>query len=96
MPSKNNVSTLRKKQGETAPVLPTHDQDNFSDVVEEVTKPRKKKQIGRPKKNPAEKRDYKITISLTQAEGKKIKEKAGLAGEATYLYAMLEQNGEFK
>jgi hypothetical protein len=51
---------------------------------------------GRPPKAPSEKRDHKITVSLTSAEGAKIKAKAGLAGEATYLYDLLLRAGAFK
>ncbi len=85
MPRKNDLSTL-KTEPETSAILP------YKLAVTPLTK----KAVGRPKKKPAEKRDYKITLSLTQAEGKKVAVKAGLAGEATYLYAMLEKAGIFK
>ena len=85
MPSKNDLSAL-KSEPDTPAILPD------KPAVTRLTK----KAVGRPKKKPAEKRDYKITLSLTQAEGKKIAAKAGLAGEATYLYAMLEKAGIFK
>lgn len=85
MPSKNDLSGLKSS---TPKILPE------TQVKEpEPIRPRFSKQIGRPKKKAEEKRNYKITISLTQAEGKIVAEKAGLAGEATYLYAMLKDAG---
>jgi len=95
MPSKNNLSALRQDKKEN-PILPSNDRPKQVDT-QPVSDPLiGKKTIGRPRKKPAEKRDYKITLSLTKAEGAKIKESAGLAGEATYLYDLLEKAGTFK
>lgn len=87
MPSKNDLSGLKAS---TPKILP-----ESKPVEKEPIRPRFTKQIGRPKKKAEEKRTYKITLSLTQAEGKRIAEQAGLAGEATYLYAMLKKSGIF-
>jgi len=67
-----------------------------SEGEEQAAAPKTKKKTGRPPLKKAEKRDYKITVSMTREQGKKIKEKAGLAGEATYLYDLLEKAGAFK
>lgn len=50
---------------------------------------------GRPAKPVAEKRNYKVVLSLTPAEGKTLREKAGLVKDATYLYAALKEAGVF-
>ena len=92
MPSKNDLSALKgnDKQKKILPEpVPTP-------RVAEVRAPLHQRRVGRPKKAPSEKRDYKITLSLTQTEGAKVSEKAGLVNEATYLYAMLEKTGLFR
>lgn len=91
MPSKNNLSALKK----TA-VKPTILPETTTAKPQTIPKTRKTGKVGRPQKDVSEKRDYKITLSLTQAQGKAIAEKAGLAGEATYLYAELKRTGMFK
>ena len=83
MPSKNSIAELKPIAG---PIL----KDTKMVVSSKVGR------TGRPPKHAVEKRDYKITLSLTQAEGAVVKEKAGLAGAATYLYATLQQAGVFK
>lgn len=83
MPSKNSVAELKPIVG---PILKNT----------RTAAPSKVGRTGRPPKHAAEKRDYKITLSLTQAEGAVVREKAGLAGAATYLYATLQQAGVFK
>lgn len=94
MPSKNDLSAL--KTNSTKPtILP------ISKTVEPITPKTKARtvktgKVGRPQKTKAEKRSYKITLSLTEAEGQKIAEQAGLASEATFLYAKLQEAGLFK
>ena len=95
MPSKNNLSALKQDKKEK-PILPSNNQPEQVDTQPAKAPLAGIKPVGRPRKKPAEKRDYKITLSLTKAEGAKIKEKAGLAGEATYLYDLLEKAGAFK
>ena len=57
-------------------------------VLQSVPTP---KRMGRP---PAEeKRTFKVTLSFTEAEGRRLKEKAGLVPMATYLLASLEEAG---
>ncbi|MBL4808235.1 MAG: hypothetical protein JKY31_13270, partial [Rhodobacteraceae bacterium] len=55
----------------------------------------KASRVGRPAKEKAAKRSYKITLSLTPEEGQKIADKSGLAGDATYLYDQLKNIGAF-
>lgn len=93
MPGKNSLSGLKRKPSSSGGVLPESGASNDRAAKGPLTG---RKQVGRPRKKPEEKRDYKITLSLTQAEGQKIKEKAGLAGEATLVYAELEKLGLFK
>lgn len=85
MPSKNDLSGFK---GGDLKILPEPAR-TVQSVIEH-------KKVGRPKKNPDLKRNYKVTVSLTQAEGAMIREKAGLASDATYLYSMLEKAGVFK
>jgi|TARA_R110001592_G_C13190379_1_gene752510 hypothetical protein len=96
MPSKNNLSAL-KQDRKPKPILPSADQVERGPTTSEnlSAEPTKKKTIGRPRKDPKDKRDYKITLSLTKSEGMTINEKAGLAGEATYLYDLLKKAGAF-
>lgn len=90
MPSRNDLSAL--KTGTKKPILPTNDGRTTTAV--ETPQPNAGR-VGRPPKGKTEKRSYKITLSLTPAEGEKITEKAGLAGEATFLYAFLKNSGVF-
>ncbi len=98
MPSKNNLSAL-KQDKKPNPILPAKapepEQPTHQERSAPVARPTKQKAIGRPRKRPEDKRDYKVTLSLTRAEGAKIKDKAGLAGEATYLYDLLKKAGAF-
>lgn len=93
MPSKNDLSALKTAHQKPA-ILPSNDEAGS-------IKPKRGPitgnpvQVGRPKKAKSEKRSYKITLSLTEAEGANVAEKAGLAGEATYLYAALKEAGVF-
>ena len=90
MPSRNDLSAL--KTGTKKPILPTNDGRTTTAAETPQSKPGR---VGRPPKGKTEKRSYKITLSLTPAEGEKIAEKAGLAGEATFLYAFLKDSGVF-
>jgi hypothetical protein len=98
MPSKNNLSAL-KQDKKPNPILPARAPEQVQARPQEstqvVARPAKQKAIGRPRKPLEDKRDYKVTLSLTRAEGAKIKDKAGLAGEATYLYDLLKKAGAF-
>jgi hypothetical protein len=89
MPSKNDLSAFKKPAPKSS-ILPPANEGQGAD---HGLTPRKR--IGRPPKKPSEKRDYKITLSLTRAEGAKISQKSGLAGEATYLYDQLLKAGVF-
>lgn len=84
MPGKNSVSALRPEGrailgGQAASEPATED-------------PRLG---GRPKKAPAEKRSYKVTLSLTPEEGAVLEEKCGLVRSATYIYDVLKREGVF-
>ena len=97
MPKKNDISGLLKtgEGSQKAPILPATSEPRTEkpSAVEPASSPRR---VGRPKKSKVEKRDFKITLSLTQREGEEILKKAGLADKATYLYDFLEKNGAFK
>jgi len=97
MPSKNNLSALKDKPRKS--ILPIAEVLNDSKLImakkgEPLTG--RVGQVGRPPKAKAEKRDYKITLSLTQAQGDRVKTKAGLASEAAIIYDHLEKIGFFK
>lgn len=89
MPSKNDLSALKSAQHKPT-ILPSND----APPVEQVAvKPKTGQGVGRPPKGKTEKRSVKITLSLTEAEGTKISQQAGLAGDATFLYAKLKEHG---
>jgi hypothetical protein len=97
MPEKNNVGALRKKKA--GAILTTSDNEvkSASMMDKPTVKPAPANNArigGRPTKPKAEKRSYKIVLSLTESEGAKISQKAGIAGDATYLYARLKELGE--
>ena len=46
-------------------------------------------------KKPEEKRDFKVVLSLTQAEGEVLLGKSGLVDKATYVYSELKKQGMF-
>jgi len=50
---------------------------------------------GRAVKPAKERRSYKTLLSLTEAEGRAVEEKAGLVPVATYLVAELRKAGVF-
>ncbi|MBL1422559.1 MAG: hypothetical protein COC24_018795 [Alphaproteobacteria bacterium] len=87
MPSKNDLSGLKTASRATS-ILPTKERPQAVPAT-------KTGRVGRPAKEKAAKRSYKITLSLTEEEGQKIAEKSGLAGDATYLYDQLKNNGAF-
>lgn len=89
MPSKNDLSAL-KGATQKPVILPSNDLPPVA-----ATKPAKREGqgVGRPPKQKAEKRSYKVTLSLTPSEGAKLAEKSGLAGDATYIYAKLKEGG---
>ena len=96
MPSKNNLSALKDKPRKS--ILPIAEVSNDGKLV--TTKGGeplmgRTGQVGRPPKEKAEKRNYKITLSLTQAQGDRVKTKAGLASEAAIIYDHLEKTGFF-
>ena len=82
MPNKNSVAGLKTDAPTVIPSKP------------ETTRAPEKK-VGRPKVPAHQKRSYKITLSLTEAQGETVREKAGLASEATYLYDQLKKAGVF-
>ena len=89
MPSKNDLSAL-KGATQKPVILPSND---LPPVAEAKPVKRVGQGVGRPPKQKAEKRSYKVTLSLTPSEGAKLAEQSGLAGEATYLYAKLKEIG---
>ena len=93
MPSKNDLSAL--KAVKKPAILPANDGAGKATVPDHSPVSGASGRVGRPPKRPTEKRSYKVTLSLTPAEGRKLAEKAGLAGEVTYLYAFLTETGLF-
>lgn len=89
MPSKNDLSAL-KGATQKPVILPSNDLPTVADMVKKPMR-NEGQGVGRPPKQKAEKRSYKVTLSLTPSEGAKLAEKSGLAGEATYLYAKLKE-----
>lgn len=87
MPSKNNIKQFLESTKVDETILPSPKSENKSPIKKQPSQV-----IGRPKKDPKEKRDFKVTLSLTQEEGQILVEKAGLVDKATYLYALLKEN----
>lgn len=88
MPSKNDLSAL--KPAPKPKILPSNDGVGTKTETGPLTG---KSRAGR--KPSPDKRNYKVTLSLTQSEGAKLAAKAGLAGEATVIYAHLKETGFF-
>jgi len=95
MPGKNDLKRLMEINAteEQSAILPSIDSAETKQTPSK--KAVKKTKMGRPKKSEQEKRDFKITLSITQSEGQKILDKSGLADNATYLYDFLKKNGAF-
>ena len=89
MPSKNDLSAL--KQPDQKPILPSNDR---AGDVDKASRPLTgKKAAGRkPSKN---KRTRKVLLSLTESEGQRLDEIAGLAGGATVIYDHLLKTNFF-
>jgi len=97
MPGKNSVSALRKKRGGAILAAPNSEIETAPVLDKPAAKPAPANNTrvgGRPTKPKAEKRSYKIVLSLTESEGAAISQKAGIAGDATYLYSRLKELGE--
>lgn len=95
MPTKNDLASL-KRATEKPSVLPSNESPTLRPVQERQAREQNKRVGGRPAKPKAEKRSYKVVLSLTESEGRALSEKAGLAGDATYLYAKLKELGVIK
>lgn len=89
MPSKNDLSAL--KDATNKPVILPSNNVPPTAKMEINAKPKGQGVGGRPTKPKAEKRSYKVVLSLTESEGRALTEKAGLAGDATYVYAKLKE-----
>lgn len=88
MPSKNDLSGLLNQTAQAGKnsILPQ----------KEMLPSEPQRKVGRPRKKLSEKRDYKISLSLTEEEGNTIRKKAGLAGDATFVYALLKEQKVFE
>lgn len=97
MPSKNDISGLLKKPEKKETILPEKElkAKPATKAAKKASRGGEKKRIGRPPKSPEEKRDFKVVLSLTQAEGQQLLEKAGLVDKATYVYSELKKQGLF-
>lgn len=84
MPQRKSMDLSAYRSKEKAPVLAEPSAETGAGQP---------KQIGRPKKPAAEKRNHKITLSFTKAEKDKISAMAGMVPEATFLMAKLREAG---
>ena len=97
MPRKNDLSKLKVKVSSgILPIGPASADAMGGATTGESAVTGRKGQVGRPPKAKSEKRDYKVTLSVTQAQGDLIRHKAGLAGEASIIYDHLEKTGFFE
>lgn len=96
MPSKNSLASIKQPPKDKSDYVPTLPANAAGEAQADAKHANAKKNIGRPRLDENQRRDYKITLSITQAQGQKIKNKAGLAGEATYLYDLLEKADAFE
>ena len=98
MPSKNDLSIFKNKSATTKPILPNKEPKTVPDApgAEQAQPAIRTGKVGRPKKAPKEKRNFRVMLSLTQGEGAKLDEKAGLADRATYIYDVLKRAGVFE
>jgi len=83
MTKKNSLTAFKKP---VAPILPTG----------EAPEPNQRGKTGPRPKPPSEKRSHRVMLSLTPAEAATLKDKAGLAGEATVIMAFLQELGFFE
>ena len=86
---KNSLTAFKRP---SSPILPTTKDDEGKPT--EVHEARRK--TGPKPKAPSEKRSHRVMLSLTPSEADILKEKAGLAGEATVIMAFLKQYEFFK
>lgn len=92
MPSKNDLSALKKSTDKPA-ILPEEVKPMQKAAVKPAPANQSKGVGGRPAKPKDEKRSYKVVLSLTETEGQELSQQAGLAGDATFLYAKLKDLG---
>lgn len=91
MVNKNDLSAFKPGNKQVLKVVEA-DRDEATTTK---TKTRTKAKTKTRTKPPEEKRSHKILLSLTEGEGAKIKEKAGMVPIATYLVALLREQGLF-
>jgi hypothetical protein len=82
---KKNSLTAFKRPSE--PILPAENAHPNSEEQEQTVRGK----TGPKPKPPSEKRSHRVMLSLTPSEANILKEKAGLAGEATVIMAFLKQ-----
>lgn len=87
MSKKNDISAF-KRTGTTKQVLSSNRATVGAEITDSVSRTRPKR-VGRPK--VMEKRSYKVTLCFTEAEGKVIEKKAGIANKASFLMAKLKE-----
>ena len=101
MPGKNNVSQLRRG-GDQTPKLgggtkeePSNNADSdaaLNDIAGGATTKNGETKRGRPTTS-TEKRTHRITVAFTPSQGEELKGKAGIAGQATFIYHELIKAG---
>lgn len=87
---KKNSLTAFKRPSE--PILPVERDEGQGAAL---VKPKRGKTGPKPKA-PSEKRSHRVMLSLTPSEAAVLKEKAGLAGEATVVLAFLTEHKFFE
>lgn len=87
---KKNSLTAFKRPSE--PILPVENDEGKGTPQE----PLKRAKTGPKPKAPSEKRSHRVMLSLTPSEAAILKDKAGLAGEATVVLAFLKERGFFE
>lgn len=87
---KKNSLTAFKRPSE--PILPV-EKDEGQGGTQSQERGRK---TGPKPKAPSEKRSHRVMLSLTPSEAATLKQKAGLAGEATVIMAFLKEQRFFE
>lgn len=86
---KNSLTAFKRP---SKPILPVErDEGQGAATVQQ-----KRGKTGPKPKAPSEKRSHRVMLSLTPSEAVILKEKAGLAGEATVVLAFLKEHKFFE
>lgn len=86
---KNSITAFKRP---STPILPVEREEGQGSAPA----PKKRNKTGPKPKVPSEKRSHRVMLSLTPSEAAILKEKAGLAGEATVVLAFLKEHKFFE